>query len=104
MYDCNLSNFIQSVSYWGILQDHMHKTTLQIIESLCNLKDVGIEWPNKDAKRKKSIENVIGEGFLGCVRKVDGTNIILKNKPGVFYNKKIFFIQKKIRFRFICFL
>ena len=50
-----------------------------------------IEWPNKDAKKRKSMENDTQKGFLGCVRKIDSIDIILKNKSRGVYNREIFF-------------
>ena len=45
------------------------------------------------------MENDTREGILGCVEKVDGIDIVLKNKPGGVYNGEIFFkSKKKIRF------
>ena len=73
----------------------MHKTTSQVVEALYNLKDEVIEWPTKDGKRRESMENDTREEFLGCVGKVDGTNIVLKNKPEGIYNGEIVFTRKK---------
>ena len=70
----------------------MHKSTSQVLEALCNLKNVVIKWPNKDAKKKENMQNDTQKGFLNCMGKVDGTDIILKNKLGSVYNGKIFFI------------
>lgn len=47
----------------------MYKTTLQVIKALYNLKDMVIEWPNKDVKRKESMENNTGNFFFGFYRK-----------------------------------
>lgn len=58
----------------------MHKTTLQIVEACYNFKYKVIKWPIKDKKRRKSIENNTQEEFLGCIEKINGTNIVLKNK------------------------
>lgn len=90
-HDGNASSFIQSASYWNVSEGHMHKTTSRVVEALCNLKDMVIEWPKKDAKRRESMENDTREGFLGCMGKVDGTDIVLKNKLGGVYNGDIFF-------------
>ena len=90
-HDGNASSFMQSASYWGVSEGHMHKTTSRVVEALCNLKDKVIEWPTKDEKRRESMENDTREGFLGCMGKVDGTDIVLKNKPGGVYNGEIFF-------------
>lgn len=35
----------------------MHKTTSQIVEAFCNLTNMVIKWSNKNAKRRKNIEN-----------------------------------------------
>lgn len=37
------------------------------------------------------MKNDTREGSLGCVRKVNDTDIVLKNKPGDIYNREIFF-------------
>lgn len=37
-HDGNASSFIQSASYWGVSEGHMHKTTSRVVEALCNLK------------------------------------------------------------------
>lgn len=58
----------------------MYKTTLQIVEACYNLKYKVIKWPIKDKKRRNSMENNIKEEFLGCIEKINGTNIVLKNK------------------------
>lgn len=59
----------------------MYKTTLQIVEACYNFKYKVIKWPIKDKKRRNSIENnIIQEEFLGCIEKINGTNIVLKNK------------------------
>ena len=94
-HDGNASSFIQSASYWGVSEGHMHKTTSRVVEALCNLKDKVIEWPNEDEKRRESMKNDSREGFLGCVGKVDGTDIVLKYKPGGVYDGEIFFTRKK---------
>ena len=94
-HDGNASSFIQSASYWSVFEGHIHKTTSRIVEALGNLKDKMIEWPTKDEKRRESMENDTREGFLGCIGKVDGTDIILKNKPGGVYNGEIFLTRKK---------
>lgn len=73
----------------------MHKTTLQIVEVYYNFKDKVIKWPIKDKKKRKSIENTIQKEFLGCIEKINGTNIGLKNKLRSIYNEKKFSTQKK---------
>lgn len=62
-HDSNASSFIQSVSYWDISEDYIHKTILWVVKALCNLKDIIIEWLNKDEKRRKSIKNDSIEEF-----------------------------------------
>ncbi len=59
---------------------------------------------NLNNKKNKSIENDQHEKFLSYIGKVDNINIILKYKPRKVYNKEIFFIQKKISSRLLCYL
>lgn len=92
-HDGNASSFIQSASYWGVSEGHMYKTISRVVEALCNLKDKVIEWPNKDEKRRKNMKNDSRKGFLGCMGKVDGTDIVLKYKPGGVYNREVFFTR-----------
>lgn len=73
----------------------MHKTSSRIVKALCNFKDKVIKGPDKDRKRRENMENITQEGFLGCVEKINSTNIVLKNKPESVYNGEIFFIRKK---------
>ena len=94
-HDGSASSYIQSASYWGVSEGHMYKTTSRVVEALCNLKDKVTEWPTEDEKRMESMKNDFREGFLGCVGKPDGTDIVLKNKPGGAYNGEIFFTRKK---------
>ena len=94
-HDGSASSYIQSTSYWEVLEGHVYKTTSRVVEALCNLKNKVIEWPKEDEKRMESMKNDSREGFLGCVGKLDSTDIALKNKPGGAYNGEIFFTRKK---------
>lgn len=76
----------------------MHKTISQVVEVLCNLKDKVIEQLNKDQKRRESIKNNSRERFLGYVRKIDSTKIVLKYKSGGVYNREIFLLERKNTF------
>lgn len=42
----------------------------------------------------ENMKNDFQKEFLGCVKKLYGTNIFLINKPKGAYNRKIFFTQK----------
>lgn len=41
------------------------------------------------------MKNDTKEKFLDCIRKIEGTNIVLKYKLRSVYNGEIFFIQNK---------
>lgn len=41
----------------------MHKTISQVIKAFSNLKNKVIEWPNKDKKRKESMDIIIKNDF-----------------------------------------
>lgn len=94
-HDGSAVNYVQCASNWGVSEGHIYKTTARVVETLCKLKDEVIQWPDISDKRRESMENNQREGFLGCVGKVDGTDIALKHKPGGIYNGEIFFTRKK---------
>lgn len=74
---------------------NMYDCTLQVIGALCNLKDQFIIWPNEDKRKIENMRNSDREGFLGTVGKLDGTDIVLKFKPGGIFKEEIFFNRKK---------
>lgn len=93
--DGNASSWTSGARKWGISEGHMYDCTLRVIEALCNLKDQLIIWPTQDKRKYESIKNSDREGFLGAVGKLDGTNIVLKFKPGGIFKGEIFFNRKK---------
>ena len=62
-----------------------------MIEALFNLKDQFITWLNSRKRLHKSMVNDERQGFIGVVGKVDGTDIILKFKPGGHFKRELFF-------------
>lgn len=66
-----------------------------MIDALCNLKDHLIILPNQDKKMMENIKNSDWKRFLGVIKKLDGTNIVLKFKLRGIFKKEIFFNQKK---------
>lgn len=80
--DRNASGWTSGASKWGISEGYMYNCTLRVIDALCNLKDQLIIWPNQDKRKMESMKNSDREGFLGAVGKLDGTDIVLKFKPG----------------------
>lgn len=73
----------------------MYDCTLRVIEALCKLKDQLIIWPNQNKRKIESMKNSDRERFLGSVGKLDGTDIVLKFKPGGIFKGEIFFNRKK---------
>ena len=93
--DGNASNWTSGASKWGISEGHMYDYTLRVIEALCNLKDQLIIWPNQNKRKIEGMKNSDREGFLGAVEKLDGTDIVLKLKPGRIFKGDILFNRKK---------
>lgn len=59
-----------------------------------------IEWLTKDGKKRKSIENNTWKRFLGCIKKINSIDIVLKNKLKSIYNEKKILFKKKYALNF----
>lgn len=94
-HDGGAVGYIEAASKWGISEGHIYNTTSCVIETLCNLKDKMIIWPSTRQRKYESMINNDREGFLGTVGKIDGTDIILKHKPGGIYDGETFSQEKK---------
>lgn len=73
----------------------MYNCILQVIDTLCNLKDQLIIWPNPNDKKMESMKNSNWKRFFSAIEKLDNIDIVLKFKPGVIFKREIFFNQKK---------
>lgn len=93
--DGKAGSWTSGASKWGISEGHMYDCTLRVIEALCKLKDQLIIWPNQNKRKMESMKNSDREGFLGAVGELDGTDIVLKFKPGGAFRGEIFFNRKK---------
>ncbi|KAA1104941.1 hypothetical protein PGTUg99_001894 [Puccinia graminis f. sp. tritici] len=68
------------------------KATRWVIEVLVSLGRQYVMWPNS-TRRAEISEVMKNEGFVGCVRFVDGTTIPLFQRPG--YDGEVFYDRKR---------
>ena len=93
--DGSASGFRHSSNYWGASEGHINNSTRRVIYALFQLQDSYIKWPTENEKRSENMRNQDREGFLGAIGKVDGTDIVLKYKPGGVFHGEHFYTRKK---------
>lgn len=78
---------------FGLSHGTVMKYTERVVEAIGNLADLYIRFP--DARERAEISRRVGHkfGFDGCVGFVDGTHIILSQRPGV--SGESFFTRKQ---------
>ena len=64
------------------LEGHFFNCTYRVVTALYRLRNRVICWPDEIARRRESMINHNRGGFIGAVGKLDGTDIVLENKPG----------------------
>ena len=42
-HDGSITNYVQCANNWDVSKGHIYKTTVQVVEVLCNLRDKVIE-------------------------------------------------------------
>lgn len=62
-----------------------------MVETLFNLKNQLITWPNSYKQLHKSMVNDERGRFIGAVDKIDKIDIILKFKSGSHFKEELFF-------------
>lgn len=84
-----------TAALWGVSEGHIINCTKRVILALCKRRDEYVQWPDAQERRLESMKNDARAGFLGCVGKADGTDIVLDRKPGGQYDGEHFFNRKK---------
>ena len=80
--DGNASAYKPSATLWGVSEGHFFNCTYRVVTALYRLRNRVICWPDEIARRRESMINHDRGGFIGAVGKLDGTDIVLENKPG----------------------
>ena len=93
--DGSASGYRPSSAFWGVSEGHIFDCTRRVIKAIVKLKDTYIQWPNSDGRSHESLFNLQKRGFLGAVGKIDGTDVVLKYKPGGKFNGEQWFNRKK---------
>lgn len=89
------SGNVPSATFWGVSEGHVVDCTKRVILALRHLRETFVKWSNSKQRRLESLQNDDREGFIGCIGKVDGTDIVLEYKPGGVYEGEQFFSRKK---------
>ena len=66
-----------------------------MVYTLFQLRERCIRWPSPESRNRESFINYDRAGFVGTVGSLDGTDIVLDNKPGGEYKGEQFFNRKK---------
>ena len=94
-YDGSGVGFNNTAHHWGVSEGHISNCTKRVVFALFQLQNQFIQWPDTQDLRKESLENLRRAGFLGCVGKIDGTDIGLPFKPGQDFDGEQFWNRKK---------
>ena len=89
------SGFKPSSSQWGVSEGHIYNCTRRVVYALFQLRERCIRWPSPESRNRESFINYDRAGFVGTVGSLDGTDIVLDNKPGGEYKGEQFFNRKK---------
>ena len=89
------SGFRPSSTQWGVSEGHIYNSTRRVVYALFQLRNRYIKWPFPEVRHHESFKNYDRAGFVGAVGSLDGTDIVLENKPGGEYQGEQFFNRKK---------
>lgn len=89
------SGFRLTASAFGVSEGHVYKCTKRVIVALARIYKTYIRWPNERERMQESIFNDEKAGLIGAIGSVDGTDIVLAEKPCGEFNPETFFSRKK---------
>ena len=79
--DGSASSFRPLASHWGSSEGHVFNCLTRVITALYDNQNYTIRWPNAERRKNISMINQAKAGFVGAVGSVDGTDIVLWEKP-----------------------
>ena len=71
-------------------EGHVYNCTRRVVEALYAVEAEYIHWPSAAERRQESAANEEKARFIGAVGKLDGTDIILAEKPGGIFHPNDF--------------
>ncbi|KAE8195680.1 hypothetical protein CF328_g4359 [Tilletia controversa] len=68
--------------HWGTSEVHVFNCVRRVVTALASLKDSWIVWPDAAARILESADSKKRAGLKGVIGKLDGTDIVLYERPG----------------------
>ncbi|KAE8182305.1 hypothetical protein CF328_g8556 [Tilletia controversa] len=80
---------------WGASEGHIFNCTRRVVTALASLAATWVRWPDSAARQSESNDADRRSGLKGVVGKLDGTDIVLYERPGGSLNGDEFFNRKR---------
>ncbi|CAD6915906.1 unnamed protein product [Tilletia controversa] len=76
------SGIRMEAGHWGQSEGHIVNSTRRVAHALCDILQHWIKWPGEQERAEESRNAAQRAGLEGMIGKVDGTDVVLHERPG----------------------